>query len=137
MQPTEILSGLWIGSIDDLKHPTFFLDMDINIIINLTDCNFKVDKKNVSYINLPISSYNIYNMKNIIDKLVNNIHNNIKDGLNNIFIYCINGLTISPLITGIYMIKYGSVTKYDVPVILRSKNYDILLNIDEYPNLLC
>jgi hypothetical protein len=134
--PTEVLSGLWIGSLDDLKHPTFFLDMDINIIINLTDCNFKVEKKNVSYINLPISSYNINNMKKVIDKIVNNIHMNIKDGLNNIFIYCINGLTIAPLITGIYMMKYGSVTKYDIPVILRSKNYEILINIDDYPNLL-
>ena len=135
--PTEILSGLWIGSIDDLKHPTFFLDMEITIIFNLTDCNYKIDKQNVSYINLPISSYNICDMKNIIDKLVYNIHNNLKDGLNNIFIYDINGLTIAPLVTGIYMMKYGSVTKYDIPVILRSKNYDILLNIDDYPNLLC
>jgi len=134
--PTEILSGLWIGSLDDLKHPTFFLDMDINIIINLTDCNFKVEKKNVSYINLPISSYNINNMKNIIDQIVNNIHMNIKDGLNNVFIYDINGLTIAPLVIGIYMMKYGSVTKYDIPVILKSKNNEILLNIDDYPNLL-
>ena len=134
--PSEILSGLWIGEIDDLKNPTFFTDMDINIIINLTDCNFKISKK-VSYINLPISSYNIYSMGNMINKLVDNIHNNIKDGLNNIFIYCMNGLTISPLIVGIYMIRYGSVTKYDVPVILKSKNNEILLNIDDYPNLLC
>lgn len=134
--PTEILSGLWIGSIDDLKHPSFFEDMEINIIVNLTDCDFRVQKK-VSYINLPISSYNIYSMNNMIYKLVDNIHNNLKDGLNNIFIYCINGLTISPLIVGVYMIKYGSVTKYDVPVILKSKNNEILLNIDDYPNLLC
>jgi len=134
--PTEILCGLWIGSIDDLKHPTFFEDMEINIIVNLTDCDFRVQKK-VSYINLPISSYNIYSMNNMIYKLVDNIHNNLKDGLNNIFIYCINGLTISPLIVGVYMIKYGSVTKYDVPVILKSKNNEILLNIDDYPNLLC
>ena len=134
--PTEILSGLWIGSIDDLKHPSFFEDMEINIIVNLTDCDFKIQKK-VSYINLPISSYNIYSMNNMIYKLVDNIHNNLKDGLNNIFIYCINGLTISPLIVGVYMIKYGSVTKYDVPVILKSKNNEILLNFDDYPYLLC
>jgi len=43
---------------------------------------------------------------------------------------------MAPLITGIYMMKYGSVTKYDIPVILKSKNKDILLNIDDYPNLL-
>jgi len=134
--PTEILSGLWFGAIDDLKHPTFFEDMNINIIVNLTDCDFKIPKQNVSYINLAISSYNIYSMENMIFKLVDNIHNNLKDGLNNIFIYCINGLTYSPLIIGVYMIKYGSVTKYDVPVILKSKNNDVLLSIDDYPGLL-
>jgi protein-tyrosine phosphatase len=111
--------------------------MNINIIINLTDCDFKIQKKNVSYINLPLSSYNIYSMNNIIFKLTDNIHNNLKDGLNNIFIYCQNGLTYSPLMIGVYMIKYGSVTKYDVPVILKSKNNDILISIDDYPNLLC
>ena len=26
--PTEVLSGLWFGSIDDLKHPMFFDDMN-------------------------------------------------------------------------------------------------------------
>ena len=134
--PTEILSGLWFGSIEDLKHPIFFEDMNINIIVNLTDCDFKIPKQNVSYINLAISTYNIHSLNHMIFKLVDNIHNNIKDGLNNIFIYCINGLTYSPLIIGIYMIKYGSVTKYDVPVILKSKNNDVLISIDDYPNLL-
>ena len=48
-----------------------------------------------------------------------------------------NGLIFSPLIIGVYMIKYGSVTKYDVPVILKSKNSDVLISIDDYPDLLC
>ena len=135
--PTEVLSGLWFGSIDDLNHPTFFEDMNINIIVNLTDCDFRVQKKHVSYINLPLSSYNIYSLENMIFKLSDNIHNNLKDGLNNIFIYCHNGLTYSPLMIGVYMIKYGSVTRYDVPVILKSKNNDVLISIDDYPNLLC
>ena len=58
--PTEIISGLWFSDMVSLKNPNFFTDNDINIIINLTDCNYKVDKSNVSYINIPISSYNIH-----------------------------------------------------------------------------
>ena len=134
--PTEVLSGLWFGSIDDLKHPMFFDDMNINIIINLTDCDFKIQKKNISYINLPLSSYNINSLTQRIFNMSDLIHNNIKDGLNNIFIYCYNGLIFSPLMIGVYMIKYGSITKYDVPVILKSKNNDVLISIDDYPNLL-
>ena len=134
--PTEVLSGLWFGSIDDLKHPMFFDDMNINIIVNLTDCDFKIQKKNVSYINLPLSSHNIYSLTQRIFNITDLIHNNLKDGLNNIFIYCYNGLIFSPLMIGVYMIKYGSITKYDVPVILKSKNNDVLISIDDYPNLL-
>ena len=70
--PTEIISGLWFGDIDFIKKSNFFTDNDINIIINLTDCNYKIDKK-VYYINVPLSSYNIYSMKNVIDKIIENI----------------------------------------------------------------
>ena len=100
--PTEIISGLWFGDIDSLKNPNFFTDNDINIIINLTDCNYKIDKK-VSYINVPLSSYNIYSMKNVIDKIIENIHNNIE--LNNIYVYCINGIKISQLVCSLFLLK--------------------------------
>ena len=130
---TGIVSGLWFGDIDSLKNPNFFTDNDINIIINLTDCNYKIDKK-VSYINVPLSSYNIYSMKNVIDKIIENIHNNIE--LNNIYVYCINGITISPLVCSLYLLKYGKLNKYDIPPILKSKNDQVLINIDEYDNLI-
>ena len=116
-----------------LKNPNFFTDNDINIIINLTDCNYKIDKK-VLYINVPLSSYNIYSMKNVIDKIIENIHNNIE--LNNIYVYCINGITISPLVCSLYLLKYGKLNKYDIPPILKSKNNQVLINIDEYDNLI-
>ena len=133
IMPTEIISGLWFSDIDSLKDSNFFKDNDINIIINLTDYNFKIDKK-VSYINLAISTYNILSLKNMIDKIVENIHNNIE--LNNILVYCVNGLVISPLICSIYMIKYGKLNKYDIPAVLKSKNDQVLLNIDDYDILL-
>ena len=131
--PTEIISGLWFGDIDSLKNPNFFTDNDINIIINLTDCNFKIDKK-VSYINVPLSTYNIYSMKNVIGKITENIHNNIE--LNNIYVYCLNGITISPLVCSLYLLKYGKLNKYDIPPILKSKNDQVLINIVEYDNLI-
>ena len=131
--PTEIISGLWFSDIESLKNPNFFTDNDINIIINLTDCNFKVEK-NVSYINIPLSTCNIYSMKNVIDKIIENIHNNIE--LNNILVYCINGLTISPLICSLYLLKYGKLNKYDIPAIFKSKNDQVLLNVDEYDNFI-
>ena len=131
--PTEIISGLWFGDIDSLKNPNFFTDNDINIIINLTDCNYRIDKK-VSYINVPLSTYNIYSMKNVIDKIIENIHNNIE--LNNIYVYCINGIAISPLVCSLYLLKFGKLNKYDIPPILKSKNDQVLINIDEYDNLI-
>ena len=56
---------------------------------------------------------------------------NCSIGFNNILVYCINGLTISPLICSLYLLKYGKLNKYDIPAIFKSKNDQVLLNIDE------
>ena len=34
--PTEILSGLWIGNVNDIYNKEFYLDNNINIVINCT-----------------------------------------------------------------------------------------------------
>ena len=63
-----------------------------------------------------------------MDKIINYIHEN-KDE-NNILIFCYNGLTISPLIVAIYMIRKGNISKDNIRDILRSKNKDITLDVD-------
>ena len=67
-------------------------------------------------------------IKNNMDKILDFIDEKIDE--NNIFVYCYNGLTVSPLIVALYMIKKGNISKDDIRDILKSKNNNICLDFD-------
>jgi len=130
---TELLSGLWISDINDAYNEDFYKDNLINIVINCTIDQAFLDLPKIKKLRVPLSSNlepdkDLYLLKQNIDKILNYIHEN-KDN-NNILIFCYNGLTISPLIVAIYMVKYGNISKDNIRDILRSKNKDITLDID-------
>jgi protein-tyrosine phosphatase len=130
---TELLSGLWISNINDAYNEEFYKDNLINIVINCTIDQAFLDLPKIKKLRIPLSSNlepdkDLYLLKQNIDKILNYIHENKDD--NNILIFCYNGLTISPLIVAIYMIKYGNISKDNIRDILRSKNKDITLDID-------
>ena len=131
--PCEILSGLWIGNVNDIYNEEFYNDNLITICINCTIDQGFLDIPNIQKIRLSLSSdmdpnRDIYMLKQKKEKILNFIHQNIEG--NNIFIYCYNGITISPLIIALYMIKYGNVSKDNIRNILRSKNEKICLDYD-------
>lgn len=131
--PTEILSGLWIGDINDSLNRNFIKDNLISILINCTTTYGFIDNIETKKIRLPIS--NNLNpetdqmfIKQNKEKILDYIYKNIEKY--NILIFCYNGLNISPLIASLFLIKYGGVSKDDVRSILRSKNKNICLDID-------
>ena len=131
--PTEILSGLWIGSVNDVYNSEFYSDNNINIAINCTtDVGFlNVDTLNKVRITLSNNSNNqsdIYALSQKIDSILEFIHKSLEE--KNIFIYCYNGISISPLIVGLYMIKYGNISKDIIREVLRSKNPNICIECD-------
>ena len=131
--PTEILSGLWIGNVNDIYHEEFYNDNLINICINCTIDEGFLDIQNLKKIRLSLSkemdpNRDLYMLSTNKDKILHFIHENIE--LNNIFIYCYNGISISPLIVALYMMKYGNISKDIVRDILRSKNEKICLDYD-------
>tara|TARA_B100001094_G_C18090451_1_gene750125 strand:+ start:891 stop:1301 length:411 start_codon:yes stop_codon:yes gene_type:complete len=131
--PTEIISGLWIGNINDIYNEEFYNDNLINICINCTIDQGFLDLPNLKKIRLSLSedmdpNRDIYMLKENQKKILEFIHNNIEG--NNIFIYCYNGITISPLIIALYMINYGNISKDNIRNILRSKNEKICLDYD-------
>ncbi len=131
--PTEILSGLWIGSVNDVYNSEFYSDNNINIAINCTtDVGFlNVDTLNKVRIPLSNNSNNqsdIYALSQKIDSILEFIHKSLEE--KNIFIYCYNGISISPLIVGLYMVKYGNISKDIIREVLRSKNPNICIECD-------
>ena len=129
--PTEILSGLWIGNVNDIYNKEFYLDNNINIVINCTKDQAFLDLEGLKKIRIPFSN-DIQNDMHLLsikkDDIVDFVHKSLEE--KNIFIYCHNGLTNSVLIVALYMIKYGNISKDNIRAILRSKNNNILLEYD-------
>ncbi len=128
---TEIISGLWIGDINDAFTTSFYNDNLINIVINCTLDQGFIDLPNINKTRIPLScnltpERDMQLLKNNMIKIVDYIHKNIE--LNNIFIYCYNGNTISPMIVAIYLIKYGGISSDMIHEILRSKKETICID---------
>ena len=62
--PTEIISGLWIGDIDDAFNNTFLKDNNITILINCT-LNYTFPNIKINKLRIPISS-NLTPLKDMI-----------------------------------------------------------------------
>ena len=128
--PTEIISGLWIGSINDAYSSDFYNDNNINIAINCTSDQGFLNRNDIHKVRIPLSNTNnsVYELTGKIDKILDFIYESLLE--KNIFIYCYNGITVSPLIVGLFMIKYGNISKDLIRDILRSKNPNICIDID-------
>ncbi len=131
--PTEILSGLWIGDINDSLNKNFIKDNMIYILINCTTNYGFIDTIETKKIRIPVSDNLTPERDQLLikqnkDKIMDYIFKNIEKY--NILIFCYDGLKISPLIVSLFLIKYGGISKDDVRNILRSKNENVCLDID-------
>ena len=130
---TEIISGLWIGNLNDAFNEEFYKDNLITITINCTIDQGFLDIPKLNKIRIPLTDRldpqrDIQLLRNNIDKILNFIHEKIEE--ENIFIYCYNGLTVSALICALYMIKKGGLSIGNINDILLSKNKNICLDFD-------
>ena len=130
---TELISGLWIGNLNDAFNEEFYKDNLITITINCTIDQGFLDIPKLNKIRIPLTDRldpqrDIQLLRNNIDKILNFIHEKIEE--ENIFIYCYNGLTVSALICALYMIKKGGLSIGNINDILLSKNKNICLDFD-------
>lgn len=130
---TEIISGLWIGNINDAFNEEFYNDNLISIAINCSFDQGFLDIPNLKKIRIPVTDKldphrDLNLLKENMNKIIDFIDEKIVE--NNIFIYCYNGLTVSPLIVAIYMIKKGNISSDNIRDILKSKNENICLDFD-------
>ena len=130
---TEIISGLWIGNLNDAFNEEFYNDNLITTVINCTIDQSFLDLPNLKKVRIPVTdrldpNRDITLLRNNIDKVINFNHEKIE--VENIFIYCYNGLTVSALLCALYMIKKGDISIHQVNDILQSKNKDICLDFD-------
>ena len=130
---TEIISGLWIGNLNDAFNEDFYNDNLITTVINCTIDQGFLDLPNLKKVRVPVTdrldpNRDITLLKYNIDKVINFIHERIEE--ENIFIYCYNGLTVSALLCALFMVKKGDISIHQVNDILQSKNKNICLDFD-------
>ena len=129
---TEIMHGIFISDLNTSYNSDIYGKYNISIVINCTEngiFNTKIKKK----IRIPLSNVNNSNKDVLlIKKYINTILEFIKSEFlnNNILICCYDGLTISPLIVALFIMKYGNIDPCDIINIFQSKNDKISLDYD-------
>lgn len=130
--PTEIISGLWIGAVNDSFDKNFLKDNHISIMINCTS-NYGFPDLDLKKLRIPLSN-NLTPGEDLVllnknkEKILDYIKENIE--LSNILVYCYDGILISPLIIALFLIYKGNVSKDNIRSILKSKNQNISLDVD-------
>ena len=90
---TEIISGLWIGNLNDVFNEDFYKDNLITIAINCTIDQGFLDLPRIKKIRIPLTdrldpNRDIQLLKDNIDKILQFIHEKIEE--ENIFIFSIH-----------------------------------------------
>jgi protein-tyrosine phosphatase len=127
----EIISGLWIGNVDMMYNKKFLQDNHITLVINCTH-NFKfTDLPNIQNVRIPLSDNlmnNIDQLRIHKDKILTFIDSSLEQ--RNILLCCYDGITNSPFIVSLYLLKYGDIPKDKIKRIIQSKSTEISMDYD-------
>jgi protein-tyrosine phosphatase len=144
---TEIISGLWISSINEIKKSKFLINKNLDFVVNCTSLNIdnyisiieEQHEKSIRYINIPIRDIPADVKKNSIllvdnmNDITNMIHKYIANN-KNVIIVCDTGLHASLTISICYLIRFGKINLEYASIAIRSKNnlLDIKKNLYTY-----
>ena len=127
----EIISGLWIGNIDMMSNKTFLNDNQITLIFNCTQEYKFTGEPTIQTIRIPLSDNlmnNIDQLRIHKDKILTFIDSSLEQ--HNILLCCYDGITNSPFIVSLYLLKYGDITKDKIKRIIQSKSTEISMDYD-------
>ena len=129
---TEYLQGIYVSDINTAFDKTIYQKYNIDIVINCT-LDFGFIDLNVKKIRIPLSNdLNYHTDIKLLNQNLNKILSFINDNFieYNILLCCYDGLTISPIIVGLFISKYGKIPINQIKNILKSKNKDIIIELD-------
>ena len=129
---TEYLQGIYVSDINTAFDKTIYQKYNIDIVINCT-IDFGFLDLNIKKIRIPLSNdLNYHTDIKLLNQNLNKILSFISDNYieHNILLCCYDGLTISPIIVGLFISKYGKIPINQIKNILKSKNKDIIIELD-------
>ena len=128
----EYIKGLYSSDVNTSLDKQIYKKYNIDIVINFSQLHGFVDLS-IKKIRIPIS--NDLNFHTDIKILNDNLHN-ILEFISNNYIYhnillvCETGISISPMVIGLFIHKYGDINISDVKNILKTKNDKICIEHD-------
>ena len=129
---TEYLQGIYVSDINTAFDKTIYQKYNIDIVINCT-IDFGFLDLNIKKIRIPLSNdLNYHTDIKLLNQNLYKILSFINDNYieYNILLCCYDGLTISPIIVGLFISKYGKIPINQIKNILKSKNKDIIIELD-------
>ena len=129
---TEYLQGIYVSDINTAFDKTIYQKYNIDIVNNCT-IDFGFLDLNVKKVRIPLSNdLNYHTDIKLLNQNLNKILSFINDNYieYNILLCCYDGLTISPIIVGLFISKYGKIPINQIKNILKSKNKDIIIELD-------
>ena len=129
---TEYLQGIYVSDINTAFDKTIYQKYNIDIVINCT-IDYGFLDLNIKKIRIPLSNDLNYHtdiklLNQNLNKILSFINNNYIE--HNILLCCHNGLTISPIIVGLFISKYGKIPINQLKNMLKSKNKDIKIEFN-------
>ena len=107
----EYLQGIYVSDINTAFDKTIYQKYNIDIVINCT-IDFGFLDLNIKKIRIPLSNdLNYHTDIKLLNQNLNKILSFINDNYieHNILLCCYDGLTISPIIVGLFISKYGKI----------------------------
>jgi len=130
--PIEILSGIWIGSVEQALNKSFYINNTIDIVINCTNDTEFIELNTLKHkIKIPFckdlsSKYNLHVINDYVEKILEIILKSMDNY--NIFIYSYKMENIPLSIISLFIVKYGGINEESIESIVKSK-----ININTYP----
>ena len=134
--PIEIISGIWIGDIDYALNKQFYINNNIDIVINCTHDQDFIELPTLKHkIKVPFTpdfptKYNLHVINDYIEKLLEIMNKSIDNY--NIFIYSYQTDIIPLSIVSLFIVKYGGIKEDSIETIVKSK-----ININTFPREIC
>lgn len=129
---TQYIEGIYVCDIKTSLEKSIYNKYNIDIVLNFT-IDYPFINLDIKKTRIPVSdSLNHHTDIPLLKNNLNNILKYINDNYinNNILICCQDGNTIGPIITGLFLNKYGQIPIIDIKKILKCKNKNINIEYD-------
>jgi len=129
----EYLHNIYCSNVKESYDKSIYIKYSIDIVINCTKDYSFIDIDDIKKIRIPLSQNLDYHtdiqlLKKNLNKILEYIYNNFINY--NILIICYDGNTISPLIVGLFINKYGNIHINLIKDIVKSKNDNFLIDFN-------